>query len=349
MSRPARDACAYTAWYGPVRCGRGRSWSIPSRPTGVLWELSWAFPPTPKQKTVAMDQRRHRWTRAIDRPRGRVPALRLHLLSILLLPLAGCQDSGLSIGDVRERGFLRAGYSEEAPYSFLDSTGHVTGESPHALDLAAEALGIETIRWIRLDFRDLIPALEQGRVDVVAAGMYRTPDRAQRVLFTRPTACSRPALIMFGSSRAISDPDAALGGAARLAVLAGSVEEVALRRLGSPDHRVLATPDVRTALAAILEDKVDAVAITEPTARWFIRQAGSQDLEVVTYEAPAAVEDLLEACSALAFRPDDESLAASVDSALATVLGSPGRREMLNSLGFSGDGAYLADSPDDAL
>lgn len=238
------------------------------------------------------------------------------------------------MADIHKRGFLRAGYSEEPPYAFRDSTGDIRGESPQALQLAAEALEVE-VRWIRLDFRDLIPALENGRVDVVAAGMYRTPERADRVLFTRPTICSGPALVVRAGGRTILGLDAVLGGTARFAVLAGSVEQLALQKIGIPDQRIFIGPDVRTAVTAVREEKVDALAITEPTARWFTRLSGNHELEVVTYDPPATVEHLLNACSALAFRPEDEELAASVDSALAVVLQSPRRREMLESTGFS--------------
>ena len=261
--------------------------------------------------------------------------LPLSLLSVFFWPLPGCQDGGLSVQEVRTRGFLRAGYSEEPPYAYLDSAGRITGESPQALQLATEALQVEEIRWIRLDFRDLIPALEQGRIDVIAAGMYRTPDRASRIRFTRPTACSEPALVMEAGAAGVPDLDAALDQSLRLAVLAGSVEQAALQRLGVSDQQILATPDVRTALSAILDGKVDALMISEPTARWFIRHADDQALRVVAYDAPAPVQHLLHACSALGLRPEDRSLAAALDSAVAKVIGSPARHGMLQPFGFS--------------
>lgn len=282
-----------------------------------------------------MNQRRRRYVRARGSLRERCEPFPFLLFCICILSQGGCQDAGLSVADVHERGFLRAGYSEEPPYAFRDSTGYITGESPQALKLAAEVLQVEDIRWIRLDFRELIPALQNGRIDVIAAGIYQTPERAERVLFSRPTICSGPALVVRGGGRTILDLGAVLDGTARFAVLSGSVEQVALERLSIPAQRILIAPDVRTALTAVREEKVDALAITEPTARWFNRQAGDHELEVVTYEPPATVQGLLKACSALAFRPEDEELSASVDSALAMVLESVRRREMLKSLGFS--------------
>lgn len=313
---------------------------------GVLCEPSRYFRSTIERKRTDMSRRRRLCVRSRDSLRARFEPAWLLFLCLCILPQGGCQDSGLSVGDIQARGFLRAGYSEEPPYAFRDSAGNIRGESPQALELAAEALQVEDIRWVRLDFRDLIPALQNGRVDVLAAGMYRTPERADRVLFTRPTVCSGPALVVRAGSGTALDLDAVVDGTTRFAVLAGSVEQVALERLSVPAPHILIAPDVRTAVTAVIEEKVDALAITEPTARWLTRQSGNHELEVVTYEPPARVQGLLEACAALAFRPEDEELSASVDSVLARVLESPRRREMLEFLGFSQRTAAPAGRPE---
>ena len=252
----------------------------------------------------------------------------------LLLTSAACGEAGFSVEDVRGRGFLRAGYSEEPPYAFVDGSGRVAGESPEALRAAATAVGIEDIRWVRLDFRDLIPALEQGRVDVVAAGMFRTADRERRIRFSRPTSCSGPALVVRGGDRRFRDIlDVRDSASARIAVLHGSVEQAALRSLGVPSERMLLTPDVQTALVAVAKKEAEALAITAPTARWLANSHNGFD--VVPYAAPRDVAHLLRACSALAFRPLDARLATSLDSAHTADLRSPERRRLLRGYGFA--------------
>lgn len=61
--------------------------------------------------------RRRRYIRARGTLRERCEPLRF-LLFCMLVSQGGCQDSGLSVADIHERGFLRAGYSEEPPYAF---------------------------------------------------------------------------------------------------------------------------------------------------------------------------------------------------------------------------------------
>lgn len=255
-----------------------------------------------------------------------------------------CADPGFTLEEVQSRGFLRAAYVDEPPYAFRDSTGTVTGEAPEALRAAARHLGISEIRWIRLDFGDLLPALELGRVDVIAAGLFRTAAREHRVGFTRPTACGGPVLVV----RSEAGPRDILDVASdtfRVALLTGSMEQTAVAHLGVPPERVLPVPDVRTAFAALREGKVAAVAITEPTARHATRATGFGNLSLRPYQPPTVVADLLGACSALAFRPRDGALRAAVDSVLAVVLESPEHRALLQRLGFR---ASVGASIDDA-
>lgn len=255
------------------------------------------------------------------------------LLACFLLAAGACQDGGLTLDEVRARGFLRAGYTDEPPYAFVDSSGEVTGESPGALRAAADSADVPEIRWVRLDFRELIPALQQGRVDVLAAGLYRTPEREASVRFTRPTSCSGPALVVRDESVIRGLADLAEEGR-RVAVLAGSVEEAAARASGLADDKLLPLTDLRTGLVAVRQGAADALAVTEPTARYAAR-GGLDGLEVVRYAPPPAVEHLLSACSALAFRREDGELADAIDAALSRVVGSEERRAALRALGFT--------------
>ena len=88
-------------------------------------------------------------------------------------------------------GSLRVGFAVEAPYAYVDAQGQVTGEAPEIFRLMAQRLGIERIDWIRMDFASLLPELQLGRIDAIAAGMFVTPERQRLAAFTRPTAAVR--------------------------------------------------------------------------------------------------------------------------------------------------------------
>lgn len=285
-------------------------------------------------------------SRARTRPSLRAVRL-LILLVVGVLPLSACDDRS-ALERARERGFVRAGYSEEPPYAFRDTSGRVTGESPEALRSVAERIGIPEIRWVRLDFGDLIPALRQGRVDIVTTGLYRTEARAEQVRFSRPTLCSEPALVVRRDAAVSGDLAELAAEGGHVAVLGGSVEESALEELQPGRQWTVRVPDLATGIAGVLEGSVDALAVTAPTARLAVAREGEESLEAVKYEPPPDLEGALSGCSALAFRrrEEDDALARTVDEALGQVLGSAGHVETLRSLGFTPREIEAATNPD---
>lgn len=248
---------------------------------------------------------------------------------------------------VEERGFLRAGYAQEPPYAFRQVSGFVDGEAPEALRHALSAVGVDSIRWILFDFEDLIPALEQGRVDVVAAGHFVTEERSQRVLFSRPTMCARPALAF----RADASPPLGLetfadGESGVLAVVEGSVEHQAAQLMGVASPTLLPVPDVTTGLAAVRSGRADALALTAPALERALQ--GADGLAWHVYEAPQRVASLVGGCGALAFRRSDLPLVTAVNSGLETYVGTPVQAAVFERLGMSG-GAVPAPPPSTSL
>ncbi len=86
---------------------------------------------------------------------------------------------------IRERGALRVGYlPDRLPYAFRSSSGQVVGLDLDLVHSMARELDVG-IELTRLTWEDSIPALEDGRLDVVVGGIGVTPERAARVAFTR--------------------------------------------------------------------------------------------------------------------------------------------------------------------
>lgn len=262
------------------------------------------------------------------------------MVLLTAVPLSCGGSQGQPLDGIRDRGFVRAAYSPEPPYAFLDSTGAVRGESPDALRRVVAALELGEIRWVQAEFAELIPLLEAGRVDVVAAGMFRTKERARSARFSIPTVCPAPALVVRAGSSLRSLPDVAADTAARLAVIAAATEGEAGAELGIAPERILAVPSVGTGIAAVADSTVDAFAVTYPTARRALAGEAAPGLEVRAYDPPARVEPLVAGCSALVFRYDAQALAAAADSVLARYLASDVRRDTLRALGF-----VAADAP----
>jgi len=88
--------------------------------------------------------------------------------------------------DILKRGELRvAVQSQGAPVSFVNKKGERTGLAVELAKMMAADLGVK-ITFQDYDWKGLIPALLSGKVDMIAADMTPTPQRAAQLLFSRP-------------------------------------------------------------------------------------------------------------------------------------------------------------------
>lgn len=244
-----------------------------------------------------------------------------------------------SLARVRAAGELRVGYAVEAPYVLLLPDGSVSGESPEVARAVAARLGLKT-GWIKTPFERLLPELESRRFDLIAAGLFVNPQRAQRVRFSRPTLRVRAGwLVVAGNPKDLASyeqlarqPDV------RVAALSGSVEQAALDALQLPAGRRVAVPDAQSGLAAVSSGAADALALSLPTVRR-MAAASSGRLAALPVQGAAQRDNRV----ALAVHRDDAALQAAVDGALAGYVGSAEHRAMLQRFGLTPDDLPPAD------
>jgi len=107
-----------------------------------------------------------------------------HLLLILaiLLPTTVHAEG---LGDIQERGEIVVGVSAFAPWTYRDNSGALAGHEIDLTNSIATDLGVET-RFVLLEFDAVFAALARGDVDMVAAGVAITPERARSFNFSNP-------------------------------------------------------------------------------------------------------------------------------------------------------------------
>lgn len=237
-------------------------------------------------------------------------------------------------------GSLRVGYAQEAPYSFL-SNSRVTGESPELFRMVTDSLGIHELQWIPLEFDGLIPALLDGRIDVVAAGLFRTPTRMERVRFTRPTFCVDLYAVGMGKWVELRHETRlpSLNPPLRAGVLSGGAEERHIQNTVEAKVEVVHVPDVTTARAGLLGGNLDLFFISGPTARAMVAEDTTGHLELLgpfptETDGSGTETPLPYGCGGFAFRPQDSQLANQVDRVLEQLVGSPEHLETVSPFGF---------------
>src|SRR5690606_29427021 len=127
----------------------------------------------------------------------------------------------------KESGSVRIGYANEAPFAYMDSgSGQLTGESVEIARAVLKRMGIEKVEGVLTEFGSLIPGLQARRFDIIAAGMYVTPERCQQVAFSNPTyGVGQSFLVQKGNPKNLhSYEDIAKQDDAKLGVVVGAIE-----------------------------------------------------------------------------------------------------------------------------
>jgi polar amino acid transport system substrate-binding protein len=272
-------------------------------------------------------------------------SIRPWTLILAPLALAGAAALLFSLGPepddtlarARTEGVIRIGYAVEPPYAFVTPEGEVTGESPEVAKTLVARLGIERIVWSQMAFSELIPALQTGRIDVIAAGLFVNAERARQIRFSRPTFRVRPALLVAkGNPHGLRACEDLLGQPdLRVAVLAGSVEQTLMRRMGLADERLVPVPDALTGYKAVDSGLVDVLALSSPTLRWRLEQAPLAGAELVLApDEPTTLADTDYGIGAFAFRVTDQRLAQAWDEVAHDYIGSTEHRALLEQFGF---------------
>lgn len=216
---------------------------------------------------------------------------------------------------------LRVGYAVEPPYAIVRPDGQVDGVAPEVARLVGERLGLSRYEWVQARFDALIPELRAHRFDVVAAGMFITPQREAWVAHSRPMMQVRSG-VLWRRSAEETQASAWKGWepVQRVAVIEGSVEHQRWLAGGGLQDRLMLVPDAASGQAAVLEGLADALALSWPSVQWMATHSQGR-----LQAHPLDAGELLGAQAdhpAFQFRHEDEALRRAWDQALDEVLGS---------------------------
>ncbi|MDO9066906.1 MAG: transporter substrate-binding domain-containing protein, partial [Deltaproteobacteria bacterium] len=81
------------------------------------------------------------------------------------------------------------------PFEFRDEKGKLAGYDIELGQEIARRMGV-TIKWIQLDFNELLPALDAGKADLVIAAMHATEECRQRYALSRNYVNSGLAMVV---------------------------------------------------------------------------------------------------------------------------------------------------------
>lgn len=160
---------------------------------------------------------------------------------------------------------IMATNAEFPPYEFYDNNKIVGIDADIARAIATK-LGME-LEIQDMAFDSLIPALQSGKADFVAAGMTVDPDRQKNVDFTDTYATAAQVIIVKddGAIKALSDLDGK-----KIGVQTGTTGDLYTDKI--KDAKVQRFNKGMEAVMALSQGKIDAVIIDREPAKVFVKE-----------------------------------------------------------------------------
>jgi polar amino acid transport system substrate-binding protein len=213
---------------------------------------------------------------------------------------------------LKAAGVVRLGVTGEPPYSILSSNGEFTGAEPDIAKLIFSRLGVPKVSGTPVDFAALIPGLQAGHFDMVAAGLYIRPDRCKVVPFSRPLLCSGEGLLVKkGNSLGITTYQSIVEKKARFGGLSSGIEVKRALDVGVPRDHVLGATDIVNALKLLQDGRVDALGFPEMSLSKALESTDGSQFELIR-----AVSGEPVGCSGAAFNQQDRDIRDAFDSEL---------------------------------
>ena len=255
---------------------------------------------------------------------------RLALACTLLTGLAaGAQASTLD--KVKDSSSVRIGYANETPFAYTALDGSVTGESPEIVKKIFERMGVEKINPVLTEWGSLIPGLRASRFDLIAAGMYITPERCKQVLFTDPHyQLPDTLLVKTGNQKGLHSYEDIAKSGAKVAIMSGTVNLGYARNSGITDDQILQVPDTTAQLQAVRAGRADAAVGTQLTMKGLADKGGDSVEAIAEFKDDPAHTGY----GALAFRPEDKELRDAVNAQLKEWIGSEEHLATVGPFGF---------------
>lgn len=280
---------------------------------------------------------------------------RRFLLALSLAMLAACSDSGSdkpapaaanapaggsTLEAAKAAGKIRIGYANEAPFAYMDSKeAKVTGESVEIARVVLKRMGINEVEGVLTEFGSLIPGLQARRFDIIAAGMYVTPERCQQVAFSDPTyGVGQSFLVKQGNPKNLhSYEDVVKNPDARLGVVVGAIEAECASKSKVPAGQVVVFPDAVSALSGVQAGRADAYAATALTVNDLMGKTndGSGLQKAEPFKDPVIDGKDVRGYGAYAFRSDDKAFADAFNAELAKFIGTEEHQKLVAPFGFT--------------
>ena len=191
------------------------------------------------------------------------------LVLFIALMLVGVASAGTVLEGILKKGELVVGISgDQPPLNATTKDGTVIGLDADIAQAIATSMSVK-IRFSRMPFAELLPALQAGKVDMIVSGMTMTPDRNLKVAFVGPYYISGKGILTKLKSLELLKKDGVNSEKFKVATLKGSTSQYIVEK-AAPKAKLTLAASYDEALNLLFQDKVDAVIADYPYCAYVV-------------------------------------------------------------------------------
>ncbi len=201
------------------------------------------------------------------------------LIFSFLLMFSIVATAGTFLDGVLTKGELVVGMSgDQPPLNATTKEGELIGLDVDLARAIAMSMNVK-IRFARIPFAELLPALQAGKVDMIVSGMTMTPDRNLKVAFIGPYYVSGKGILTKLKSLELLKKDGVNSEKLKVATLKGSTSQYVVEK-AAPKARLTLAASYDEALNLLFQDKVDAVIADYPYCAYVVARYPDKGLAV---------------------------------------------------------------------
>jgi len=252
------------------------------------------------------------------------------------LVFTGTTAAGPVLDRVQKKGELVVGMSgDQPPLNATTRDGKIIGLEADIASRLSSDMGVK-LRLATMPFAELLPALSQGRIDLILSGMTLTAKRNLKVAFVGPYYVTGKAFLT--KQKTIASLKNADGNDApeyTVAALKGSTSQMYVEKV-LPKAKLVPTANYEEALALVLEDKAHVMVADYHFCA--VAVARYKEKGLTTVDAPFTFEPI-----GVAMPDGDPLLVNLVQNFLSTLIGSGDLNKMTER--WFNDASWLKELP----
>ncbi len=233
---------------------------------------------------------------------------------------------------------IAVGTANEAPFSSISASGELEGSDIALLNAILAKMGTAKTAGSLTEFGALIPGLLASRFDIIAAGLYISPERCQQVAFAEPIfAIGNTFIVPAGNPKKLhSFDDLIKNPSLKAGFTIGSRLRTTAIEAGVPEDQLAPFPDGPALIAAVKAGRVDAVLFPALSAQALLDKAKDPAVErAIPFKDPIIKGKPAVSYGSFAFRKDDAAFVNAFNALLVPFVKSQEYAEMMRPFGFT--------------